>query len=185
MRQALFLVTGLLVLLPLPGIAETLYVTDKINIAMRAAPGKEAALLKMLASGAALEVLVKEGNQMRVRDPEKIEGWVDAGYLVPELPARVQVEKMQAQLQQAQIALTQETAKTKELTDKLAQLPGNTPAEPMQIPKQAGNPSAAENYLNVGWLIFSFAMLIVGFFAGIQWIRRAYRRRMGGMYLRI
>lgn len=185
MRQALFLVTGLFVLLPLSGIAETLYVTDKIHIAMRASPGKEAALLKMVPSGTALEVLLKEGNQMRVRDPEKIEGWVDAGYLVPELPIRAQVEKMQAQLQQAQAALTQETAKTKELTDKLAQLPGKMPSESMPIPQVTVNAPPAENYLNVGWLIFSFAMLIVGFFAGIQWIRRAYRRRMGGMYLRI
>jgi len=185
MRQALFWITGLLVLLPLPGIAEMLYVTDKIHIAMRAAPGKEAALLKMLASGTALEVLVKEGNQMQVRDPEKIEGWVDAGYLIPQLSTRVQMEKMQAQLQQAQVALTQETAKTKELTDKLAQLPGNPPSESMPMPKAPETAPPAENYLNVGWLIFSFAMLIVGFFAGIQWIRQVYRRRMGGMYLRI
>ena len=184
MRQALFLITGLLVFLPLPGIAETLYVTDKIHIAMRAGPGKEAAPLKTLASGTALEVLVKEGSQIQVRDPEKIEGWVDAGYLIPEPPARGQVEKLQAQLQQLQAALAQETAKTKELTDKLAQPAANTPPVSIPAPSAPGN-TLAENYLSVGWLIFSFAMLIVGFFAGIQWIRQVYRRRMGGMYLRI
>src|SRR5712692_3120666 len=158
MRQALLWIIGLLVLLPLPGIAETLYVTDKLQIAMRAAPGKEAALLKMLASGTALEILVKEGNQMRVRDPEKIEGWVDAGYLIPELPTRVQLEKIQAQLQQARAALTQETAKTKEITDKLTQLtqltssmPSNMPSEPMPTPtpSAARNAPPAENYLHV------------------------------------
>ena len=185
MRQALFLITGLFVLLPLSGIAETLYVTDKLQIAMRAAPGKEAALVKMVATGTALEVLEKEGSQMRVRDPEKSEGWVDAGYLIPQLSTRVQMEKMQAQLQQAQAALTQETAKTKELTDKLAQLPGNPPSDSMPTPSGAVTAPPVENYFNIGWLIFSFAMLIVGFFAGIQWIRQAYRRRMGGMYLRI
>jgi uncharacterized protein YgiM (DUF1202 family) len=185
MRQALFWISGLFVLLPLPGLAETFYVTDKIHIAMRIAPGKEAALLKMVPSGTALEVLMKEGNQIRVRDPEKSEGWVDATYLIAEPPARGQVEKMQVQLQQVQAALTQETAKTKELTDKLTQLTGNMPSESTQTPTAARNVPPAENYLNVGWLIFSFAMLIVGFFAGIQWIRQVYRRRMGGMYLRI
>ena len=185
MRQALFWIAGLLVFLPLPGIAETLYVTDKIHIAMRAGPGKEAAPLKTLASGTALEVLAKEGSQIQVRDPEKIEGWVDAGYLIAEPPARGQVEKMQVQLQQVQAALAQETAKTKELTDKLAQPAANTPPVSIPAPSAPANAPLAENYLNVGWIVFSFAMLIVGFFAGIQWIRQVYRRRMGGMYLRI
>ncbi len=183
MRQALFYIIGLFAFLPLSGMADTLYVTDKIHIALRPAPDKGAAALKMIASGTPLELLAKEGNQARVRDPQQAEGWVETGYLTADLPARAQLEKMQAQLQQAQTALAQETAKTKELADKLAQS-ATTANAPPETPKETGS-APAENFFNLGWLAFSFAMLIVGFFSGIQWIREVYRRRLGGMYLRI
>jgi hypothetical protein len=38
---------------------------------------------------------------------------------------------------------------------------------------------------SLGWLLVSFAMLGIGFFAGVRWLRERIRRRSGGMYLRV
>jgi len=38
---------------------------------------------------------------------------------------------------------------------------------------------------SLAWLIVSFAMLIIGFVAGVIWVRESIRKRMGGMYLRV
>lgn len=35
------------------------------------------------------------------------------------------------------------------------------------------------------WLLFSFAMLITGFFAGVAWLRERNRKKLGGMHLRV
>lgn len=150
--------------------AETVYVTDKMYIALRAGPTKDALSVKTIASGATLEVLERQEKYARVRDAEGVEGWLDALYLVSEPPARAQLLALQAQVAQLQGALTQETAKTADLSAKLA---GGLPAED------------AETWYSPGWLAVSFAMLVIGFLAGMQWLRETYRRRLGGMYLKI
>ncbi|GMQ90905.1 MAG: hypothetical protein BMS9Abin11_0210 [Gammaproteobacteria bacterium] len=35
------------------------------------------------------------------------------------------------------------------------------------------------------WLLFSFAMLIIGFWAGVVWLREHNRKKLGGMHLRV
>ncbi len=35
------------------------------------------------------------------------------------------------------------------------------------------------------WLLVSFAMLIIGFWAGVAWLREHNRKKLGGMHLRI
>lgn len=150
--------------------AETGYVTDKIYIALRAGPAKDALPVKTIASGATLEVLERQEKFARVRDAEGVEGWLDAVYVVPEPPARAQLLSAQAQVTQLQAAIAQEGAKNKELN---ARLNSGSLGQPQ------------ESWYSPGWLAFSFAMLVIGFFAGLQWLRESYRRRLGGMYLRI
>jgi hypothetical protein len=35
------------------------------------------------------------------------------------------------------------------------------------------------------WLLVSFAMLIIGFWAGVAWLRERNRKKLGGMHLRV
>ena len=35
------------------------------------------------------------------------------------------------------------------------------------------------------WLLISFAMLGIGFWAGVAWLQRRHRKRLGGMHLRV
>ncbi len=190
----------------LPGMAsaETAYVSDKIQAGIRAQPVKEGPALKVVSTGTVLEVLERMAGFARVRDAEGTEGWIDAGVLTAELPARSQMEGLKSQLNtlksqvdKAQASLAQETAKSADLarqlaektaqTDKLsAQIPSPAPVPaPVEAAPADQQPSAEYAWFSLGWSAFSFAMLIVGFFAGVTWLREVNRKKLGGMHLRI
>jgi hypothetical protein len=206
---------SLIVLLALwlPGLAaaETAYVSDKVVAGLRPQPDKELPPLKTVSTGAVLEVLERMGNFARVRDTEGAEGWIDAGVLSAEPPARMQLDSLKAQmtglkgqLEKTQATLAQATAKSAELAKKLAEkaalaeqaaaekapaaaAPEAVPPAP-PIPDHAaaaGHQDQGSSWFSLGWTAFSFAMLVIGFFAGMAWLREVNRRKLGGMYLRI
>lgn len=47
------------------------------------------------------------------------------------------------------------------------------------------SPCTEAGGFSYGWLALSFAMLILGFIAGVMWLRERNRKKLGGMYLRI
>ena len=194
----------LLLLLCLPGLAaaETVYVMDKAGL--HTLPNKETPPLKTVSSGAAVEVLERVPNFARVRDADGAEGWIEANLLsAAESPAAGQGESQKAlianlngHLAKARANLAQEVVKNTELTRQLAE-------KTAQVEKYAAantQPTAATSPVNttppganqenddtwsLGWIAFSFAMLILGFFAGVIWLREVNRKKLGGMYLRI
>lgn len=213
--RALGILILLALCLPRMASAETAYVTDKIQAGIRTQPTKEGPPLKIVSTGTVLEVLERMAGFARVRDAEGTEGWMDASVLSADPPARLQLEglksqvnTLKAQMDKAQAKLDQETAKSVELGKKLAEktaqaekLAGQIPA-PTPIPQQAITPTpesapavssssndaqAAPEYawFSLGWCAFSFAMLVVGFFAGVTWLREVNRKKLGGMHLRI
>lgn len=185
-------------LVALPAAAETQYVIDRIHVALRDGPTDTAAALKTLESGAALEVLERAGNFVRVRDAQGVEGWMDARYLSTEPPARQQLAVLHAELARAR-------AELKELRIQLAQSRARLePMEAAHAPEKAraeGKPEAAADtpppaapaptappgpsWFSVLWLVVSFAMLGIGFALGVFWLREHHRKKLGGMYLRI
>ena len=192
--------------------AETVYVTDKIQAGIRAQPSKEGPALKVVASGAVLEVLERMTGFARVRDADGTEGWIVTSVLSEEPPARSQLEGLKSQLtalksqvDKANAALAQESARSAELAKRLADtaaqsekatgqippltpvpLPGATPVpEPSPVAQSDRRPSAENPWFSLGWSAVSFAMLIVGFFAGMLWLREVNRKKLGGMHLRI
>lgn len=76
--------------------AETRYVSDQLETTLRRGPTNSHAVLRMLKSGAALEVLESdaESGHTRVKTQGGIEGWVLSRYLSNEPTARMQLEKM-------------------------------------------------------------------------------------------
>lgn len=201
-RRSLGVVCLLALWLPGLASAETAYVSDKIQAGIRAQPVKEGPALKIVSTGTVLEVLERMAGFARVRDAEGVEGWIDAGVLTAELPARTQMEGMKSQLNtlkaqvdKAQASLAQETAKSADLAKRLAektaqteklsvQIPSPTPA-PIEVMPVDEQPSTERSWFSLGWSAFSFAMLVVGFFAGVTWLREVNRKKLGGMHLRI
>jgi len=179
--------------------AETVYVAERIRIGLRAEVVETSAVVKTVETGTPLEVIERFDKLVRVRDPQGTEGWIEARYLSPEPPARLQLTRLQedlaksrtqaaeaqAQLKKSQLALTEQAEKIKELeknaSDRPAPVPVTVKAPPPVIPA-AANTGFGFSYL---WLGISFAMLGIGFAAGVRWLRESIRKRSGGMYLRV
>jgi len=187
--------------------AETLYVAERMLVALRAEAGDAAPTVKTVETGAPLEVLERQDRFVHVRDKQGTDGWVEARYLTTDPPARLQLAALQqeltksraqatdaqAQLKKAQAAVAEQSAKITELeknaAEKAAAPPPVTPA-PAPAPVVTVRPdakTAAEQdfQFSLAWLAISFAMLGMGFAGGVLWLRESIRRRSGGMYLRV
>ncbi|BAV32453.1 hypothetical protein SCL_0129 [Sulfuricaulis limicola] len=182
--------------------AETVYVAERIRIGLRAEMDEASPVVKTVETGAALEVVERLEKLVRVRDSQGTEGWIEARYLSPEPPARLQLTRLQedlaksrtqaaeaqAQLKKAQSALAEQAEKIKELEKNAADRPAPAPAAPVVI---KAPPPVTPDAANTGfsfsypWLGISFAMLVIGFAAGVRWLRESIRKRSGGMYLRV
>jgi len=213
MRARVWLLAAAL-LTPGAGFAESVFLTDRLEIPLRADFTENAATVKVLESGTGLEVLERYGNQARVRDKDGAEGWVDGRYLTAQPPAREQVRslktdldrtraqivQLQTQLDRAKAAPAEAPADAKKVEAELAETraelartqaalaeararPAPAPEPPPGVAETA--PPGDESASPVLWVLVSFAMLLVGFVAGIIWVRESIRRRMGGMYLRV
>ena len=185
--------------------AETVYVAERIRIGMRAEVVETSAVVKTIETGVPLEVVERLDGFVRVRDPQGIEGWLEARFLTPDPPVRLQLAKLQeeltknrgptaetlAQLKKAQATVAEQALKIKalekEVADKSSVPPAAapTPAAPASAPPVGKISKDAGFGFGYLWLVISFAMLGIGFAAGVKWLRESIRKRSGGMYLRI
>jgi SH3 domain protein len=100
-----------LALAPLAARAD--YVRDEVYVHLRAGPGLQYKILKMLKSGDAVKRLAETDEWIQAQTPEGQTGWLPTGYLSAEPPPSVALPQVQAQLAQAQ-------ARGEELDKKLA-----------------------------------------------------------------
>jgi hypothetical protein len=187
--------------------AETVYVAERIRIGLRAEVLETSAVVKSVETGTPLEVLERGDRFVHVRDPQGVEGWIEVRYLSSDPPARLQLVQLQedqaknrkqlaetqAQLKKAQATVADQAATIKaleqEATDKPVPAPTVNP-EPV-VPAPVVAPPVGKTSRDAGftfsylWLGISFAMLGVGFAAGVRWLRESIRKRSGGMYLRV
>lgn len=200
---------------PLAAAAETVYVTDQVTIGLRTAVAPDAAVVKSVSTGAALEVLERRGSLAKVRDHDGAEGWIETAVLLPQPPAALQLKALQAELGRARARLVRvqaeldqgraaspPAAELEQLRNELAaarrrvaQTEGELQRKEQELGDAAGPlaeaapPSSADPSPDPGfrflWLGIAFAMLVLGFVGGIVWVKESIRRRMGGMYLRI
>lgn len=83
--------------------AESVWVSDQFEVLLRTGPSTENAIRLTMSSGTQLEVLEQDAQSgyTRVRTNAGTEGWVLTRYLMPEPPARQQLEKLTSQLTNA------------------------------------------------------------------------------------
>lgn len=190
------IIAVVLLLSALPASAETLYVTERLQTPLRTAFAEGSPVVKIIDGGAQLEVLERAERFARVRDAQGTEGWIEARLLVNAPPARPQLERTQTELAKVRAEATAAQARIGQLEAKLsqeaargaelAQTVEQTKAEANQAPNSQSAPAMADDMdFSWGWLVLAFAMLWVGFGAGVVWLRERNRKRMGGMYLRI
>jgi len=186
--------------------AETLYVAERMRIGLRSEATETGAVVKTVETGTPLEAIERVENFVQVRDPQGTVGWAETRYLTPEIPARLQLVKLQedlaksksqtaeaqAQLKKAQATAAEQVATITSLEKEVADKPVMPPtATPVPVPTPVAPPPVGKSSKDAGfsfsylWLGISFAMLGIGFAAGVKWLRESIRKRSGGMYLRI
>lgn len=85
------------------GLAETMYVTDRLHLSLRNAPGPEQPALDLLSSETKVDVLETEGKWARVRLEDGRTGWVWKRFLVKDLPKSLIIEQLKRQIENENI----------------------------------------------------------------------------------
>lgn len=131
--------------------ADTLYVTDRILLGVHQDPAEESPVLKTIPSGTGVEVLQRKDDFAQVRTDDGTTGWVNAGYLMSEQPARLLLDSLNAKQQKQQLQVAQLTdqlqVKDKELKDQqqaLSDLTAKLKALQEQKPAPAANGKPAD-----------------------------------------
>lgn len=116
--------------------AETMFVSDRLEITLRTGPGNNRKIIAMLKSDEALDVLETENEWSRVLLANGKEGWVITRFLTPDQPSRIALETLKQkhdqllteidELRQAKTVLTSEkekfSAELKQKNNHLAEL---------------------------------------------------------------
>ncbi len=87
-----------LLLLPVAAFAETAYVTDTLRLGLHQAADTSDRPFRNLESGQEMEVLSRTQYYANVQLPDGTQGYVKAGFLVSEKPAKLVVAETQAEV---------------------------------------------------------------------------------------
>ena len=96
----------LLLLVPEKAWAETLYIDDKVLVGLHQEKSTDSAILKLIPSGTALQVIKQDNPLTQVKDPDGTTGWVDNKYLVKTAPGRAQLQAAQEKIAQLETEIT-------------------------------------------------------------------------------
>lgn len=192
MRTLLFVLT----LLPLAVAAETAYVTDTLQLGLHQAQDTSDRPFRNLDSGQEMEVLSRTTYYANVQLPDGTQGYVKAGFLVTDKPAKLIVAETQAEsdrLKQELEELRQSFAAPAATIDTLKQR-----STDLQARLDASEAAAADlgeensslrnrqsqykNSLPLQWVGGAvLACLVGGFLFGLWWVDHRSRKRHGGI----
>ena len=120
-NRSVVLAVALAACLLLPAVANADYIGGEVRVYLRAGPGLEFRILKILPEGATAQRLGSDGEWTRVRVAD-LEGWVQAGNVSSEEPPNVALPRVREKLTSAEgkmgeleQKLTQQTAQLEEL----------------------------------------------------------------------
>lgn len=85
-----------------PQVQEQYYISPRLQLGLHTKASLDSPIKVLIGSGMPVEVITKDKEFSQVKTSEGAEGWVKSKFLTKEQPARLKVEKMQVELQQAQ-----------------------------------------------------------------------------------
>ena len=110
------IVIFLFALLPIQLQAETVYITDSLLVGLHEEKSIDSAILKVIPTGTALEVIKRNGESVNVRDKDGVVGWIRNNYLINNNPdenvamdssaAQVRIRDLEAELQNIRMQQT-------------------------------------------------------------------------------
>ncbi len=187
---------GVLGLLPLLVVAQTVYVTDNLRLGLHEAVDTSGPSFRTLDSGQELEILSRDRNYANVRMPDGTEGYVKAAYLVNDKPAKLIVAETQAESDRLRgelenlrqqfaspaaiiAALEEESAGLRAQVDEseLRIVELNTTSTNLRQQQ-----AQFQGSLPLSWVGGALGVcLICGFLLGLWWVDRRSRQRHGGI----
>lgn len=190
------LIFAVLVFLPLVAVAETVYVTDTLQLGLHQAGDTSDRPFRNLDSGQEMELLSRTRYYAHVQLPDGTQGYVKAGFLVEAKPAKLIVAETRAEADQLTRELEEarrEFAAPAATIDALKQQ-----AADLQVRLDQSEAAAAEldeestslrrrqsqykNSMPLQWVIGAVgASLVGGFMFGLWWVDHRSRRRHGGI----
>lgn len=101
--KVIYIVFSIFSLLATTTHAETVYITDELNIGLHQDRSVDSPIIKLLPSGTALTIIQRDNDLVYVRDTAGKQGWINNKYVLNEMPGKsrtVELEKKNAALQQ-------------------------------------------------------------------------------------
>lgn len=95
-RTMLTLMVVALLVPAAPSRAERAWIKDEVRLNIRTGPGTQFRILGVLTTGDSVEVLSRGEGWTQVRGKGGVDGWIPVGFLQPEAPARIRLERHEA-----------------------------------------------------------------------------------------
>jgi len=187
---------GVLALVPLLATAETAYVTDTLQLGLHQASDTSDRPFRNLDSGQAMEILSRTTYYANVQLPDGTQGWVKAGFLVNNKPAKLIVAETRAEadglareLEDLRDAFAAPAATIDALNQQVADLQARLDDREVKV-TELGEENASlqnrqsqyKNSMPVQWVAGAVGIcLIGGFLFGLWWVDQRSRRRHGGI----
>jgi len=188
MRMALFLA---LLLSVGTAAAETVYISDVLRVGVRTLPNSSETPIAVVTSGTELQVLERQDGYMRVRTPDGVEGWIADAYATSEVPAKMQLARVQkerdalkADLDKLRSNNSSDTALLQQAQEQLKALQEENAKLQATMAEQAERLQAKEG--GHAWLYYTLAMVLLfalGIYLGVRWDKERVAQRFGGLEL--
>jgi SH3 domain protein len=105
MGLSLLIVVSCLFWAQASGLAQTMYVTDRLYLSLRSEPDAELPTITLLPSDTEIEVLSTEGQWAQVKLLDGRSGWVMKRFLVEDVPKSVIIEQLKQQIAKKDVLL--------------------------------------------------------------------------------
>ncbi|NIA26963.1 MAG: TIGR04211 family SH3 domain-containing protein [Desulfobulbaceae bacterium] len=190
------LLIGVLALVPLLTLAETAYVTDTLQLGLHRASDTSDRPFRNLDSGQALEILSRTTYYANVQLPDGTLGWVKAGFLVNDKPAKLIVAETRAEadglareLEELRNAFAAPAATIDTLKQQVSDLQARLVDSDEKVTefgeenaRLSDRQSQYKNSVPLRWVAGAVGIcLIGGFVFGLWWVDQRSRKRHGGI----
>lgn len=204
-RRRLF-AACLMLMLPLAGWADSLYVSDNLRVGVRDSAERNASTLTVITSGSKVELLERSGSFIKIRTSNGVEGWVKSAYFSKKKPSRLLLRETKNKLRQVESELEELRSSNNQNDPQLMQLKAEVSRlksreidlqQQLQQTQHSGTSSASNQSASISLrdlmsnnsrlLLSSVATLLVflcmGFLIGVSWHKRQVTKRLGGLTL--